>query len=64
MAPTKTVVTCIWLVEKRKVTVGPIEAAGINHHATDAVAVSTQPLGKGMNHDVTTVFDRAGKVRG
>ena len=58
--PTQAVVTAVRLVIKGEFPVFPIEGAGINHHASDPVAVATEPFGQGVNDDAGAVLDRSG----
>ncbi len=62
MAPAEAVVGVIGIVEERVLAAAPVEAAGIDDDATKACAVSTKPLGEGVDDDVGTVIEGIGEV--
>lgn len=62
MAPAEAVVGVIGIVEERVLAAAPVEAAGIDDNATKAGAVSTKPLGEGVDDDVGTVIEGIGEV--
>ena len=62
MPPTQAVVTAVRLVIKGEFPVFPIEGAGINNHASDPVAVATEPFGQGVNDNAGAVLDRPRQV--
>lgn len=64
MSPAKAVVAFVGFVKEGKVTVFPIEGTGVDDDAADAVAVTTEPLGEGVDDDGCAVLDRVGQVRG
>jgi hypothetical protein len=49
--------------DHRKTSVRPVELAGFDDHAADAGPVAADELGRRMNDDIGTPFDRAAQVR-
>ena len=63
MAPAEAVVAFVGFVVEGEVAVFPVEGAGVDDDAADAVAVTAEPLGQRVNNDGGTVPDGVGQVR-
>ncbi|MPN18469.1 hypothetical protein SDC9_165829 [bioreactor metagenome] len=59
----QSVITAVGFVVEREFRIAPVEVAGVDHRAADAGAVPPDPFGKRVDHDVSTVFDRAQQRR-
>ena len=64
MPPAEAVVAAVWLIVEGEVTILPVKGSGIDHDPANPIALSTKPLGKGMDHDTGPMLDRTGEVGG
>ena len=64
MTPAEAVVAAVWLIVEGEVAVLPIKGAGVDHYATNTIALATKPLGQGVNHDAGSMLNRTGEVGG
>ena len=46
MPPAEAVVAAVRLVVEGEVAVFPVEGTGVDHYATNAIALATEPLGQ------------------
>ena len=62
MAPAEAVIAFVGFVVEGEVAVFPVEGAGVDDDAADAVSVTAKPLGQRVNNDGGAMPDRVGQV--
>ena len=64
MPPTEAVIGVVRLVIERMFAAGPVEFSAIHHNAAQAGAVSAEPFGQGVDHNIGAMVQRPGQIGG